>query len=185
MKQKGFTAFTRDVPGAVIRRQRPTAEKYEVLPSGGQGREKKPSAAMARFERICRDALLEAKVDRAAELLARITAARSRPIPDAEGAGPSPWELMNGPVLSAGEIEAQRAAAIDQARLCAESEAAYAARNPHKKAERSLYKNEDKVTLPQERFIDAAPGTSFASLCRASEAAYAARNPHRREGAAT
>ena len=185
MKQKGFTAFTRDVPGEVLRLRRPAAEEYRVIPSGGREREKKPSAAVARFERACRDALMEAKVDRAAELLARIAAARSRPIPDAEGAGPSPWELMNGPVLSAGEIEAQRAAAIDQARLCAESEAAYAARNPHKKAQDGLYKNEEKVVRPQERFIDAAPGDGFAALCRASEAAYAARNPHRREGAAT
>lgn len=132
MKQKGFTAFTMDVPGAVIRRQRPTAEKYEVLPSGAQQWEEK-AGVVARFERACRDALMEAKVDRAAELLARITAARSRPIPDAEGAGPSPWELMNGPVPSAGEMKAQRAAAIDQARICAESEAAYAARNPHRR----------------------------------------------------
>lgn len=183
---KGFAMFTKDVVGERSYRVPYVTGPYEVIPaSGGEAQTARRGGVAARFERACRDALLEAKADRAAELLARITAARSRPIPDAEGAGPSPWELMNGPVLSAGEIEAQRAAAIDQARLCAESEAAYAARNPHKKAETSLYENEDKVTLPQERFTDAAPGDGFAVLCRASEAAYAARNPHRREGAAT
>lgn len=135
--------FTKDVVGERSYRVSYVTSPYEVIPAsggeartvrrGGQGREKKPSAAMARFERACRDALLEAKVDRAAELMARIAAARSRPIPDAEGAGPTPWELMAQYQPSTGEMVTRSAGAVDMAQLCAESEAAYAARNPHRR----------------------------------------------------
>lgn len=69
----------------------------------------------------------------AARLVSRITAARSRPVPDDPNAGPNPWQLMAGQVLSAGEMEARRTSGVDQAQICREAEAAYAARNPHKR----------------------------------------------------
>ncbi len=102
-------------------------------------------AAVARFEKVCRDALIEAKLDRAAELMAQYQP-------------------------SAGEMAGR----------CAEAGAAYAARNPHKKQEalgadeRGLYKGEAKITKPADRFVDAAPGSTFEAHCRVSEAAYAA-----------
>lgn len=183
---KSFTLFTTDVKGEMKPKRAYTAGRCEVIPSGGT---QPHSSAVAQFKRACRDALMEAKVDRAVELMERITAARSRPIPDAEGAGPNPWELMAGEILSAEELDAQRMSADAQARICAEAEAAYAARNPHR---RGLYENEDKVTKPADQFADRATvrrardtALPFETRCRSAEAAYAARNPHKRKEAAT
>lgn len=111
--------------------------QYEVIPYGEEeDREKRRRAATARFERVCRDAALSAKMDRAVELLERIKAARSRPIPDDENAGPSVAELAGmyqSP--SAFEMDRLRKAAEDETQRCREAEAAYAARNPHKRQE--------------------------------------------------
>lgn len=202
---KSFTLFTTDVMGK-MNPKRPyttTTGRYEVIPAGG-GAEQSSGAGTARAileymaqlaqaakapARACRDSSLS-RLDRAidalehspghayaAELAARSAAIKNRPVPDAPGAGPSAWELMTGKVLSAGELDAQRAAAVDQDQVCREAEAAYAARNPHKAG---LLLNEDKVTKPSEYFADAAPAGTFESRCRASQAAYAARNPHKR-----
>ena len=164
---KSFTLFTTDVMGQMKPRRVRANGQYEVIPAGSaQPHEERHSAAVARFEVACQDALLEAKVDRAVELMARISASRNRPIPDAPNAGPNPFEM-----------EAQRTAGIDFAKLCADAEAAYAARNPHKA------KPEKKAAAPGGRFTDAAPADTFEARCRAAQAAYAARNPHSKEGA--
>ena len=183
---KSFTMFTTDVMGKMNPKRPYTTGRYEVIPAGvTRDRKEDHQTAVARFERVCQDALLEAKVDRAVELMARIAAARNRPIPDDPNAGPSPWELMAGQIFSAGELDAQREA-VDQEQVCREAEAAYAARNPHKVG---LYLNEDKVHKPLDSFTDAAtvrkagdaaPASTFAVRCRAAQAAYAARNPNKR-----
>lgn len=189
MRQKRFTMFTKDVVGEQSYLVHTAPDRCQVIPAGGAEIPRGHGAAVARFKRACRDALMEAKVDRAVELMERITAARSRPIHDAEGAGPNPWELMAGKILSAEELDAQRMSADAQARICAEAEAAYAARNPHR---RGLYENEDKVTNPADQFADRATvrrardtALPFETRCRSAEAAYAARNPHKRKEAAT
>lgn len=164
--------------------------QYRVIPAEGAAvrpidEAKRHSAARSRFERVCRDALLNAKLDRATELLARVMASRSRPIPDAEGAGPSAAELadMNRYHPSPWEMDAQRAAAQDQARICREAEASYAARNPHKARENSALAGypanpAEPVSAKKERPAADADST-FEARCRASESAYAARNPHK------
>lgn len=126
---KAFTLFTTDVLGEMKPRRMSTMDSCKVIPAGGGQRK---SAAVAKLERACQDALLEAKLDRAMELLQRIPAARNRPIPDMPGAGPSAFDLMFTPQPSAGELAAQRRAQ-DWDRICAEAADAYAARNPHKK----------------------------------------------------
>lgn len=177
---KSFTLFTTDVTGQMNPKRPRTTGQYEVIPSGvTQSRKEGHGSAVARFERACRDAMLEAKVDRAVELMSRIAAEKNRPIPDDPNAGPSPWELMARHILSAGELDAQRAAAVDQEQVCREAEAAYAARNPHKAG---LYLNEDKVTKSLDCVADSAPVSAFEACCRAAQAAYAARNPHSKEG---
>lgn len=88
-------------------------DKFQVIPAGGhdEDHEKRHRAAVDHLEKLCTDA----KIDRAVELLHQITAQRNKSIPDA---GPSVGEL--------------RPSAVQQmASICAESEAAYAARNPH------------------------------------------------------
>lgn len=165
--------------------------QYRVIPAEGaavrandEAQGKRPGA-VARFEKLCRDALLNAKMDRATELLERVMAARARPIPDAEGAGPNPAELADLNRYHPGpwELDAQRAAAQDQARICAEAEAAYAARNPHKARENSALAGypanpAEPVRAKKERPAADADST-FEARCRASESAYAARNPHK------
>ena len=165
--------------------------RFHVIPAEGaavrandEAQGKRPGA-VARFEKLCRDALLNAKMDRATELLARVMASRSRPIPDAEGAGPSAAELadMNRYHPSPWEMDAQRAAAQDQARICREAEASYAARNPHKARENSALAGypanpAEPVSAKKERPAADADST-FEARCRASESAYAARNPHK------
>lgn len=165
--------------------------RFHVIPAEGaavrandEAQGKRPGA-VARFEKLCRDALLNAKMDRATELLARVMASRSRPIPDAEGAGPSAAELadMNRYHPSPWEMDAQRAAAQDQARICREAEASYAARNPHKARENSALAGypanpAEPVRAKKERPAADADST-FEARCRASESAYAARNPHK------
>ena len=112
--------------------------RFQVVPAGGaavsvhdESQQERHRAAVARLEKLARDAQIAAKMDRAAELIERITAARNRPIPDAPNAGPTAWELMNQYQPSFEEMS--RVSAEDMARRCAESEAAYAARNPHSK----------------------------------------------------
>lgn len=197
-KNKSFSLFTTDVVGTMGKRNRCAADgpQFAVIPAGGsavgpsdKGRERRHRDAVARFMRVCRDAEVSAKIDRAVELMERLAAHRSRPVPDAPGAGPSLQELLAMYQPSTDEMEAQRCVSCDSERVCAESEAAYAARNPHRQKQRkdkAQWWVEEKVTKPIDFFADAsAPLTterkarSFEAVCRESAAAYAARNPHK------
>lgn len=90
--------------------------------------------AAARLMRLCEDAAISKKLDRALELAAKVAARRAAPIPDMKGVS-SLSEMARHPGPSASQAAAQWSGdyATRQARLCAESEAAYAARNPHKR----------------------------------------------------
>lgn len=198
-KNRSISLFTTDVVGTMGKRNRCAAggPKYAVIPAGGsavgtgdEGRERRHRDAVARFARVCQDAELAAKVDRAVELMERLATFRSRPIPDAPGAGPSLQELLAMYQPSPDEMEAQRRTACDFERVCAESEAAYDARNPHRRKRHEIpidpYDKEAKVRLPDDWFQDAAArlpagrrARSLEAVCRESEAAYAARNPHK------
>lgn len=198
-KNKSFSLFTTDVVGTMGKKNRCAADgpQFAVIPAGGSAvgpsdkdRERRHRDAVARFMRVCRDAEVSAKMDRAVELAERLAARRSRPIPDAPGAGPSLQELLAMCQLSPDEMEAQRRTAYDFERACAESEAAYTARNPHKQKQREDKDHwqdaEKKVTKPIRFFADASVRLtadrryrSLETVCRESEAAYAARNPHR------
>lgn len=123
------------IPATIAAR---AANSCGVVPAGRgrTARRERDKAAVARLEKACRDARIAGKLDRVAELMDRVAAARSRPIPDAEDAGPSVWELVNQYQPSAEEMS--RAAAEEMDRRCAESQAAYAARNPHKRKEAAI-----------------------------------------------
>ena len=87
------------------------------------------------------------------------------------------------------EMEAQRCVSCDSERVCAESEAAYAAQNPHRRKQRkdkAPWWVEEKATKPIDFFADASVPLAtdrqarlFEAVCRESAAAYAARNPHK------
>lgn len=154
--------------------------------------------AVARFNRVCRGAVRNAKADQAVELanklVKQIAARRSQPIPDALSAGPTAEELFR----------AFQPAPDKQTQTCAQSEAAYAARNPHKKDAakkgfdaylRWLYEKISAQAAPEESAMrkelsailqgrTTADATTFEARCRESEAAYAARNPHKRKAGA-
>lgn len=166
--------------------------RYRVIPAEGadvrandEAKGKRRGTATAHFERVCRDALLNAKMDRALELMERVMASRSRPIPDAEDAGPSVAELANLDLYrpSAEEMDRLRKAAEDEDQRCREAESAYAARNPHKARENSALAGypanpaEPVSAKKERRAADAA--RAFEARCCASESAYAARNPHK------
>lgn len=131
MKKKSFQLFTKDVPGAMA------YGKPEVVPAGGQTDSHATFALLEYLrkatqdaqvqakakEKAARDAQTAAKVDRIAAMAERIAARRAAPIPDAKNAGPSVRQLFDRDQLRAQAFNA----------LCRESEAAYAARNPHRK----------------------------------------------------
>ena len=77
---------------------------------------------------------ISAKVDRVVELTRQVVARRTAPIHSMPSV-PSLSEMARSPGPSAGQLAAQwqTAYAARAAKACAESEAAYAARNPHKK----------------------------------------------------
>lgn len=89
------------------------------------------------LKQLCADAAISKKVDRVMELTEKVAARRAAAIPDTKGA-PSLSEMARSPGPSASQMAAQwRAAyAVREARVCAESEAAYAARNPHKREQK-------------------------------------------------
>lgn len=177
----------------IVQMRGPTVDwsQYRVIPAEGaavrandDAQGKRPGA-VARFEKLSRDALLNAKMDRALELMERVMASRSRPIPDAEDAGPSVAELANLDLYrpSAEEMDRLRKAAEDEDQRCREAESAYAARNPHKARENSALAGypanpAEPVSAKKERPAADADST-FEARCRASESAYAARNPHK------
>ena len=122
------TIFVRDeiIPGF--------NDKCRVIPAGGTRQPARVNDAdMARAVKALDMAIAALEADYSAGLNARITAARNRPIPDHEGAGLNPWQMAAQRQPSADEMNRRYAA--NQARICAESEAAYAARNPHKRKE--------------------------------------------------
>lgn len=100
----------------------------EVIPAGGSTRQGTGTAA-AQLRRLCADAqaaAVSAKLDRAAELMARVTARRSAPI---QAHCPGPAELA---AQWRADYEARAA------QVCAEAKAAYDARNPHKRKEAQM-----------------------------------------------
>lgn len=111
-------------------------DSYGVVSAGGfrmedrqEDRQKRHRAAVALLNRMARDAQtarINAKIDRAAELMGRIAARRNAPIASVETAGPSAEDM-------AAQWAAVYAAQAD--RRCAEAKAAYDARNPHKRKE--------------------------------------------------
>ena len=131
---KSFTLFTKDVPGEMKPRRVYADGPYEVIPAGtAQDRETRHRAAVAAFELACAAALASrrkpvrdsrsAPVHGAMYRLDHAIADLERhgSIPDAPNAGPSVSQMMRQHSRSAGA----------QARICAEAQAAYAARNPH------------------------------------------------------
>lgn len=120
------THFMADGCGVVLSSK--SGRNDTLIPAGNAvsdaGRKHRYNAALAKLQRMARDAQvakLNAKLDRTVELIA---ARRSAPIPSHEGAGPS-----------AAEAAARWAAEYStrEARICADAKAAYDARNPHKR----------------------------------------------------
>ena len=124
MKKKSFSLFTTDVVGSMGS----SKSKMEVVPAEGRSGDREAVELLKKLCKAVRDAQVEAKVNRATELVKQIAAQRSRPIPDAKNAGPSVRDLMERQYQTLG---AERARTFQDA--CREAEAAYAARNPHKR----------------------------------------------------
>lgn len=105
--------------------------RYEVVPAGGSTRQRSGAAA-AQLHKLCAQAQLSAKLDRALELLTRDTAMRE------QQAARRNMKIESFPgVLSEQELADQWRKAYEarEAQICAEAKAAYDARNPHKRAE--------------------------------------------------
>lgn len=123
--------FTKDVVGAMGSQGEP-----EVIPAGGQSSRDTVTTLLVALAKIVKAAQAEANRDRRTEsradhrreeLTKRVTARRSAPIPDAKNAGPSVQDLFARHQIAGDE----RIRAFEAA--CREAEAAYAARNPHKR----------------------------------------------------
>lgn len=126
-----MTIFVRDeiVPGF--------NDRCRVIPAGrDKGREARHSAYVAELARLMSVCTAErsrrkpthdsvaAPVHSSISRLDRAIANLERRIPDAPNAGPTVSQMMQ---------QYNRAYEAQQARICAEAEAAYAARNPHTK----------------------------------------------------
>lgn len=84
------------------------------------------------------DREISAKLDHIVELTQKVAARKAAPIPSVPGVR-SVSEMASSPGPSAAQMAARWQSAYEAraARVCAESEAAYAARNPHKKERNS------------------------------------------------